>query len=150
MDSLIDFLIAYGYPGMFVSAFIAGSIFPLSSEAVLVALLAAGLQPWPLLLVASTGNWAGSMLNYGIGRMGKIDWIEKYLHVDKKSLGKARRFMGGHGAWMGFFSFLPFIGEAISVVLGLMRANILITCVSTAIGKALRYLALMYGASLFL
>ena len=46
MDSLIEILTNYGYVGMLISAFLAGSIFPLSSEVVMLALLAAGLDPW--------------------------------------------------------------------------------------------------------
>ena len=46
--------------------------------------------------------------------MGKMEWIEKYLHVKKKSLDKAERFMAGRGAWMGFFAFLPLLGSAIT------------------------------------
>ena len=47
--------------------------------------------------------------------------------------------MGGHGAWMGFFAFLPILGSAISILLGLMRANIAITLTSITLGKVMRY-----------
>lgn len=103
MDSLIEILTNYGYVGMLISAFLAGSIFPLSSEVVMLALLAAGLDPWQLVIYGTIGNVLGSMLNYGIGMLGRIDWIEKYLHVNKKELDRAKRFMAGRGAWMGFF-----------------------------------------------
>jgi membrane protein YqaA with SNARE-associated domain len=148
MDALISFLSAYGYWGMLAAAFLAGSFFPFSSEAVMVALLATGLDGWKLIVDGSIGNILGSMFNYGVGRMGRLDWIEKYLHVKKKDLDKAQRFMAGHGAWMGFFAFLPIIGSAITILLGLMRANIPISVVSIAIGKFLRYLLLVYGANL--
>ena len=85
------------------------------------------------------------MFNYGVGRMGKMEWIEKYLHVKKKSLDKAERFMAGRGAWMGFFAFLPLLGSAITIVLGLTRANIPISILSITIGKVLRYVLLVYG-----
>lgn len=141
MDSLIEILTNYGYVGMLISAFLAGSIFPLSSEVVMLALLAAGLDPWQLVIYGTIGNVLGSMLNYGIGMLGRIDWIEKYLHVNKKELDRAQRFMAGRGAWMGFFSFLPVIGEGITIVLGLMRSNIAITVISVVIGKFLRICA---------
>jgi membrane protein YqaA with SNARE-associated domain len=57
--------------------------------------------------------------------------------------------MAGRGAWMGFFAFVPLLGTAITIVLGLMRANIFICFFSIAIGKLLRYLLVMYGAGLF-
>ena len=107
MDFIVHLLIEYGYWGMLMAAFLAGSFFPFSSEAVMVGLQAAGLDPWGLVVYGTIGNVLGGMFNYGVGRMGRLDWIERYLHVDKKSLDKAERFMAGRGAWMGFFAFLP-------------------------------------------
>lgn len=148
MDAVVDFLINWGYWGMLVSAFLAGSILPFSSEAVMLGLLAAGLQPWPLVVYGTIGNVAGSLMNYGIGRLGKLYWIEHYLHVSKESLERAERFMGGRGAWMGFFSFIPVIGDGITIMLGLMRANMVISVISISIGKMLRYVFLVYGVEL--
>lgn len=148
MDVVIQFLVEWGYWGMLAAAFLAGSFFPFSSEAVMLGLLVAGLDPWLLIVYGTIGNVAGSMFNYGVGRLGRLDWIEKYLHVSKESLEKAERFMGGHGAWMGFFAFLPILGSAITIVLGLMRANKIISIASITIGKFLRYVLLVYGTKL--
>ena len=132
---------------MLVAAFLAGSFFPFSSEAVFAALFAAGLQPIELTIYATIGNVAGGMFNYGVGRLGRLDWIEKYLHVKKESLDKAQNSMADRGAWMGFFAFLPLLGSAITIVLGLTRANIVISVISITIGKVLRYVLLVYGLS---
>ena len=148
MDAFIEFLVSYGYTGMLISAFIAGSFLPFSSEAVMTGLVAAGLEPLPLLIYATIGNWAGSMFNYYVGHLGKMEWIERYLHVKPEKLEKAQQFMGKRGAWMGFFAFLPVIGTAICISLGLMRANPLITSVSVFLGKILRYVLIAYGAAL--
>lgn len=150
MDTVIALLIDYGYWGMLVTAFVAGSFFPFSSEAVMTGLLAAGLDPWGLILYGTIGNVAGGMFNYFVGHLGKLEWIERYLHVKQKNLDRATRFMAGRGAWMGFFAFLPILGSAITIVLGLMRANIPISISSIAIGKFLRYVILIYGAKLFI
>ena len=147
MSWIIDFLMSWGYWGMLVSAFLAGSFFPFSSEVVMSGLQAAGLEPIQLVLYGSIGNVLGSMFNYGVGRMGKLEWIEKYLHVKKESLDKAQNFMADRGAWMGFFAFLPLLGSAITIVLGLTRANIVISVISITIGKVLRYVLLVYGLS---
>ena len=82
--------------------------------------------------------------------MGKLEWIEKYLHVKQADLDKAERFMRGHGAWMGFFAFLPVLGSAITIALGFMRANVVITFISITLGKLFRYLVLIYGAGLLM
>lgn len=150
MDAIIGFLINWGYWGMLVAAFLAGSFIPFSSEAVMVALQAAGLDPLLLVVYGTIGNVLGSVFNYGVGRLGKLEWIERYLHVSKESLEKARRFVGGRGAVMGFFAFIPILGSAITILLGLMKANFVISLVSISIGKVLRYALLVYGASLFL
>lgn len=147
MDAFIELLIDWGYWGMLVAAFLAGSFFPFSSEVVMVALNAAGLDAWQLVIYGTVGNVAGGMLNYGLGRMGKLEWIEKYLHVSRESMAKAERFMAGRGAWMGFFAFLPVLGSAITIVLGFTRANVLISISSITIGKFLRYLILIYSVT---
>ena len=90
MESLIGILTDYGYAGMLVSAFLAGSIFPLSSEVVMLALMAAGLDPWALVAYGTVGNTLGSMFNYWLGSLGRMDWIEKYLHVKPKDLERGR------------------------------------------------------------
>ena len=148
MDFLVDILTNYGYWGMLISAFLAGSFIPFSSEAVMLGLLATGLDGGQLVVYGSIGNVLGSMFNYGVGRMGRLDWIEKYLHVSKNDLDKAQRFMAGRGARMGFFAFLPILGSAITILLGLMRANVPISILSITIGKILRYVVLIYGALL--
>ena len=132
MAVLYDILKDYGYWGMLFAAFLSGSVFPFSSEAVMLALLAAGLDPVLLVTYASVGNVLGSM-------------IERYLHIKKESLDKAEKFMKGRGAWMGFFAFLPILGSAITVVLGLTRANLFITIVSITLGKVIRYVILVAG-----
>ena len=149
MDVLTHLLLDYGYWGMLLSAFLAGSFFPFSSEAVMLGLLAAGLDPVLLLVYGSIGNVMGGMFNYGLGRLGKLEWLERYFHVKKTSIDRAYRFMGGHGALIGFFAFLPILGSAITIVLGLTRANILLSVLSITIGKVLRYAVLIWGADFF-
>ena len=150
MDVISSLLISYGYWGMLLVGFVAGSFFPFSSEAVMTGLLAAGLDPWLLIIYGTIGNVAGGMFNYSVGRLGKLEWIEKYLHVKQKDMDRATRFMAGRGAWMGFFAFVPILGSAITIVLGLMRAYIPISLLSMAIGKFLRYVLLIYGANMLI
>ena len=150
MDILLDFLSQYGYWGMLIAAFLAGSFFPFSSEAVMLGFMAAGLDNWPLIIYGTIGNVLGSLFNYGVGHLGRLDWVERYLHVKKKDHDKAQRFMAGRGAWMGFFAFLPILGSAITIMLGFMRSNFIISMLSITIGKLLRYVILVFGADLFI
>ena len=150
MDAVIQFLTGYGYMGMLLAAFLAGSFFPFSSEMVMAGLMATGLDPWQLALYGTIGNVLGSAFNYGVGRLGKVEWFEKYLHVKQQDLDRAERFMAGRGAWMGFFAFLPILGSAITILLGLMRANVVITFIAITLGKIFRYIILIYGVGLFI
>ena len=147
MEWIIDLLTSYGYMGMLIAAFLAGSVFPFSSEAVMLGLTATpGIDSWLLVVYGTIGNVLGSYFNYGIGCMGKLEWIEKYLKIKKEKMDQAERLMAGRGAWMGFFAFLPILGSAITVTLGFLRSNIVISFISIAIGKFLRYWLLVYGA----
>jgi len=145
MESVSQFFIEYGYIGMFVISFIAGSVFPFSSEAVMLGLLALGLDPLALVGYATVGNTLGSMFNYWIGHFGRMEWIEKYLKVKPEKLERTQRFVQGKGAIAGFFCFLPVIGSVISVALGLMRANVVITTISILAGKLVRYVVIAVG-----
>ena len=144
IDSTIQLLIEWGLPGLFISALLAGSIVPFSSELVLVALVKLGLPPTACILAATLGNTAGGMTCYYMGRLGKISWIEKYFKVKKEKVDKMVRFLQGKGAWMALFAFLPAIGEVISIALGFMRSNIWLTTASMFVGKLIRYILLLY------
>ena len=142
MESLTQCLVDWGYWGLVLSALVAGSVLPFSSEAVMIVLVHMGLDPVLCIAAASLGNTLGGMSCYWIGTLGKSEWITR-LGVKEKQLDKARRFLAGRGAMMAFFSFLPTIGEAIAIVLGLMRSNVWLTGGSMLVGKTLRYIVVL-------
>ena len=143
MDAFIQFLTVWVYWGMFLSAFLAGTILPFSSVAVMLACVGLGLDPVLSTLATTAGNALGGLTCYWIGHLGKMEWIEKYFRVDHKQLEKATRFIHGRGSWMAFFSFLPIIGDAVLIALGLMRANVWIVTFSMTLGKLARYAILV-------
>ncbi len=144
MDVIVSYLLEYGYLGMFIAAFLAGSVFPFSSEVVMVTLIQMGLNPELTILFGGIGNVLGGMTCYWMGRLGNLHWIEHYFKVSPEKIARAERFVSGHGAWMGFFGFVPLLGSAICIALGLMRANIPIFILAMGIGKVLRYAVLVY------
>ena len=107
MDIFLQLLTDWGYFGMFLSAFLAGTILPFSSEAVLLACVGLGLDPVWSTIATTAGNVLGGLTCYWIGHLGKMEWIEKYLGVTPKQMERATRFIHGRGAWMALFSFLP-------------------------------------------
>lgn len=145
IDTLIQLLIDWGYVGMFLSSILAGSILPFSSEVVMVALVRLGLNPALCVLFATLGNTLGGMTCYYMGRLGRIDWIEKYLKVKREKIDRMQHFLQGKGALMAFFAFLPFVGGVIAVALGFMRSNLAVTTASMFTGKLVRYIALLWA-----
>lgn len=145
VDTLIQLLTDWGYFGLFISALLAGSIVPFSSELVLAALVKLGLSPTLCILSAALGNTVGGMTCYYMGRLGRIDWIEKYFKVKQEKVERMQRFLQGKGALMAFFAFLPFVGEAIAIALGFMRSNLVLTTTSMFAGKLLRYVAMLWA-----
>ena len=147
LDTIVQILINWGILGLFLSALLAGSVFPFSSELVLVAVAQAGLNPWLCLLAATAGNVLGGMTCYWMGHLGKLEWVEKHFHIKKEKVMKMEKSLQGKGAWMAIFAFLPIIGSVLSVALGFMRANVPITVVAMAIGKFIRYAIILFAVN---
>ncbi len=143
MDAITQFFIDWGYIGLFISAFVAGSILPFSSEVVLTVLVQMGADPTLSLIAASLGNTAGGLVCYGLGYLGNMEWIERWLKIDKQKMDKVSGFVKRYGAVMGLFGVLPWVGEVIIVLLGLMRSNVYITTLTMFIGKFIRYLLII-------
>jgi membrane protein YqaA with SNARE-associated domain len=143
METITQFFIDWGYIGLFISAFVAGSILPFSSEVVLTVLVQMGADPTLCLISASVGNTLGGLVCYWLGYLGNMEWIERWLKIDKQKMDKVSGFVKRYGAGMGLFGVLPWVGEVIIVLLGLMRANVYITTVTMFIGKFIRYLLIV-------
>ena len=85
MDSLNQFFIDYGYWGMGLASFLAGTFVPFSSEAVMGALLVTtGMDPMITVMSGTIGNVLGSIFNYYIGRIGSVEQISRWMHVKEK------------------------------------------------------------------
>jgi len=146
MESLNDFFIQYGYIGMALASFLAGTFVPFSSEAVMGALLATtGMNPVLTIISGTIGNVMGSMFNYYLGRIGNIQQISKWMHVREDRLLRTQHYVERHGSWIAFFSFLPFFGTAISISLGILRANVFGVFLYSLTGKLLRYIMVVYS-----
>jgi len=135
MEGLFD----YTLWGLFLASFLAATVVPFSSEALLVFLIASGTNAYTAVLVASAGNWLGGMSSYAIGYLGKWEWIEKYLRVKRESIEKWHNRLYRRGAVFAFLSWLPVVGDVFAVGLGLLRSNVFITAIAMLAGKFLRY-----------
>ena len=79
-----------GYGGLFLGSFLAPTILPLSSEAVLAAMVIGGFDPVACVLVASAGNSLGGMTSYFLGYVGKWAWVEKFFARNRDKVAKVK------------------------------------------------------------
>lgn len=133
-------LFEYSLWGLFLASFLAATVVPFSSEALLSVLIATGTDVTTAILVATAGNWLGGLSSFAIGYLGKWEWIEKYLRVKRETIEKWHDRLYKRGTVFAFFSWLPAVGDVFSVGLGLLRANIIITALSMLAGRFIRYL----------
>ncbi len=129
--------------GLFAAAFVAATLLPAQSEAVLVALLLKGdVAPWLLVAVASAGNVLGAIVNWLLGRFIEHYRDRRWFPVKADALERAQRWYGRAGRWSLLFSWLPIIGDPLTVVAGALREPLWSFVLLVAIGKVGRYVVL--------
>lgn len=112
----------------------------------MLALLAVGVDPWVLLLTASAGNTLGGITCYCIGRIASPEWVQRTFRIKEKHMQRARKLVARWGAWMGLLCWLPILGDAILVTLGIMRSNPIATNLAMIAGRTLRYATVLLSA----
>ena len=142
---LADQLIYLGIPGMFLAGLLAGTVVPFSSEIVLLALLAVGIDPTSLLISATIGNWIGGMTTYGIGWMGKVEWLEKYFGVSHQKLLDFEIRLKKWGAYWAILSWVPIVGNMITAALGFFKTPKYRVAFWMFVGKTGRYIIIILG-----
>lgn len=132
-------LSSWGLLGLFLGTFLAATVVPFSSDALYIAVMIATKQPLVCLLVGSVGNWLGSVTTYFLGRLCKWEWLEKTFKVKRETLEKQKAKIDKYGVWMALISWVPIIGDAISIGLGFYKAPAFWTLLMLFIGKVLRF-----------
>jgi len=130
-----------GLFGLFLGCFLAATVIPFSSEAMVAGALLLDYSPWTIVLVATLGNTLGGMTCYLLGWLCKWSWIEKYLKVKEETLAKAHAKVEKYGSFAALLAWLPVIGDVIALAMGLMRTRVVPTTIFMFIGKGLRYMA---------
>ena len=132
------------YLGLFIAGFLAATILPFSSEGLLAVALLNGLDPILCLIITTFGNWLGSITTYGIGYLGNIDWIEKYLKISREKIEKTKIVLIKYGTLLALFVWVPIIGDVFALALGYFKINFTLTAIFMLIGKFFRYLLLIF------
>jgi membrane protein YqaA with SNARE-associated domain len=140
----MTFLSELGYAGLFIAAFLAATILPLSSELVLSALLVSGLSATTLVLVATLGNVLGSLLNYMLGYWASLGIVKKWLKYSESEFLRAEQRFKKYGIFALLFAWLPIIGDPITVVAGVLRIHLAWFLILVTTGKLIRYVVISY------
>ncbi len=140
----MDIFLEFGYPGQFISSFLAATILPLSSEIVLVLLLANNYDPTVTIAVATLGNVLGSVVNYAMGFWGSQMVLQRILRISRQEMASARKRFSRYGVFSLFFAWVPIVGDPLTVVAGALKINWLIFLSLVTAGKLLRYLVIGY------
>ena len=127
------------YLSLFFTALIAATLFPLSSEALLVTLLVQGYSPILLWLVATSGNLLGSCINWYLGWQCLHWQHKKWFPVKPAQLERAQEHFQRYGLFSLLFAWLPVVGDPLTFIAGIMRVSLLKFFVLVFIGKGLRY-----------
>lgn len=129
----------YSYLGLFLASFLAATLLPFSSEVVLGVLLNQGFNPYVMLFVATFGNVLGAVVNYGLGAFGGRLILHKWWRMPDADIQKATKRFQNFGVFSLLFSWVPVIGDPLTVAAGVLKINFMVFLLLVGTGKFLRY-----------
>lgn len=140
----MEYFAEFGYFGLFVAAFLAATILPLSSEVVLSTLLLSGLSPTALITIATIGNVLGSLTNYALGYWASLEVVKKWLKMSEEDFVRAEQRFVKYGLFSLCFAWVPIIGDPLTVIAGTLRIRLLWFVILVSAGKLIRYIVISY------
>jgi membrane protein YqaA with SNARE-associated domain len=138
------------YSSLFLVAFVAATVLPMQSEAVLVGLvMTSKFSTVGLIAVAAIGNTLGSIVNWFLGRGIERFRGRRWFPVSDKALERSSRWYRRYGKWSLLLSWMPIFGDALTVVAGVLREPLLTFTILVFIAKTGRYVLLVLAISQF-
>ncbi len=132
------------YGGLFMTAFLAATIFPAQSELLLAGMHASGAYDHRvLLLVATVGNVLGSVVNWAIGRYLMHFQDRRWFPIKPAMVDRATRWYQRFGVWSLLLAWMPVIGDPLTLVAGILRVDFRLFLLLVTLGKGARYAALV-------
>lgn len=129
---------------LFGSAFLAATILPFYSEVVLFALLRQGGDPLLLLAIATFGNTLGSVVNWWLGLYLLRFQDRRWFYFTPAQIARGQEWFQRYGYWTLLLAWLPIGGDPLTLVAGIMKIRLGVFLVLVALGKGLRYVAVIY------
>lgn len=138
------FVTQYGLLGLGSASFLSATLIPLSSEALLIAAITVGIPIIPAFAVCSLGNCLACLLNYGLGAWLRIPMTTRL--GGSKSGQRAIAWMERWGHWSLLGSWLPFVGDPLTIVAGTVRVQFAWFIVIVCGLRVMRFVVTLYGA----
>lgn len=131
------------YLTLFGWSVLAATVVPLGSEPALVVLVRRDYPFWPLVLVATAGNYLGACTTYWLAKTAA-----RALQARRPSPTAARgaRLMAARGAPILLLSWVPILGDALVAAAGAAGTRFVPFTIWTVIGKFGRYVAVAWAA----
>lgn len=138
LDVILDLIL------LFSASLLAATIIPAQSEAVLAGLHVTGHHSSALLVaVATCGNVLGACINWLLGRYLELFNNNRWLPMKEATLERAERTYQRYGVLTLLFSWVPIIGDPLTLIAGLLRTPFLLFLLLVTIGKLMRYVAVV-------
>lgn len=137
-------LLKFGLFGLFIGTFLAGSIIPFPSEALVIGTYELTDQFWVILWVGTIGNFLGGLTNYWLGLKSNSEGLKKRFKLNEAKIALWEQRLDQWGVWLGLLSWLPFIGDPMVGVLGFFKVRLVPLSILMFIGKFGRYFVLLW------
>lgn len=138
----MDFELTYW--GLFFGCLLSATILPFASEALFLGVIYAGGNVGLTLIIATTGNFLGSVLTYYMGYWGDYHSLEKWFKTKSEKIHQLKFYLDKYGIWAALLSWVPFIGDPLTLTLGFFRVNSLKVLTIILIVKWARYQMLYF------
>lgn len=134
---------------LFASSFLAATVLPFYSEVILFSMLRQGDPAWLLLLLATSGNTLGSVVNFYLGWYLLKFKDKKWFYFKDSQIKRSQIWFQKYGVWSLLFAWLPLGGDVLTLIAGIMRVNLWLFILLVGLGKFFRYVVVMYAAHFF-
>ena len=128
------------YTFLWLHSFAAATLLPIGSEPTLLILLQGGYNPLLLLFFATTGNTAGAVINWFIGRYLLRFKEASWFPINNDTLIKVQKQFSHRGVWVLLLAWLPVVGDPLTLVAGILRVNLITFVLLVGAGKCMRYM----------
>lgn len=128
------------YISLFFTSFFASTILPLGSEGYLAYLASSGHNLAIIISIATVGNFFGSLTNYYVGILGEKTILSRYIKIDNMKMIKAKQVFDKYGNPVLFFSWVPGVGDALTLFAGIIGSDLKKFTLYVFTGKLARYI----------